>query len=534
MGQNPYNVQGTLPVQMLGRKPVLDTLLRHLTKNTPDHVSVIGPKFIGKSVLLKHLADRFAPDNQHYIASIYWDLRHHTPDSDAGFKTRFANEIKAALQDVRSDLARELEPAGDHPLEIIDIILSQLDRDNQRILMVMDDFDRILSGARLSRNLWDSMRDIAQQSSLRLVTGSQRRLRELCKTEDSKTSDFWNIFYDTPVVLGAFQTEEMVAVLQPFNERGITFDHQALDELHECTGGIPVLVCAVLSRVYDNMPTGLTVPASIVRDLAEEIPEQCHDILSELWDDCSFELQNCLADLCTGDIPQEEISPETVQSLETRGYVRVLDNTVTHGCRMMKLFSRKKQLGIENLRLLFASPQGFEKNIKSVLELRLNQCRGVDRELYDFTARAITDLTGAPKLCISGIRGIAEHAISLILKTEIPGGMLPKGWVEGWKHAGETVFEEMHRLEIPRKPNGRCHLLRLMTGTSRSKPVAAYISKPTFLLVDFLQAAGDFGQHVEGNPVTSGFAAAVCSAAVELCESLSREICPNREQPAAG
>ncbi len=524
MNTNPYKVQGTAQAGMLGRTSVFGTLLRHLTKETPDHVSVIGPKLIGKSVLLKHLADHLAGQTQHYVASIYWDLRHHTPASDDDFKNRFAVEIRNALMPVLPAFAKELETVHDNPLEIIDSILRELERDSGKILMVMDDFDRILAGTKLSRNLWDSMRDIAQRSSLRLVTGSRKRLRELCKTEESKTSDFWNIFYDTPVQVAPFTQEETGDLLKPFNERNIVFENPAQAALFACTGGVPVLVSAVLSRIYENMKDGLTVSGVIVEDLSREIPGKCLDLLSELWDDCSFELQNCLTDLSKGDVPRKEISPETVQSLLNRGYITVSENMVKHGCRIMKAFAQKKQLGIESLRLLFGDRESFEKNIKNLLELRLNQCAAADSELYAFVARAVNDLTPSPKLCINGIRGIAELALDLILEKEIPGGVLEKQWIEGWKHAGETVFDEMHALKIPKKRNGQTHLLRLMTGTFRSEPVARYISKPTFLLVDFLQSVGDFGQHLEGNPVTVGFAASVCSAAIDLCEGLEREL----------
>ncbi len=524
MNINPYKVQGTQSAGMLGRKPVFDKLLRHLTKATPDHVSVIGPKFIGKSVLLKHLAEYFTTANRHYIASIYWDLRHHTPCSDEDFKNRFADEIRDALRSVRPELAKELEHASDNMFEIIDIIFAELDKDNLKILIVMDDFDRILSGARLSRNLWDSMRDIAQHPSLRLVTGSQKRLRELCKTEDSKTSDFWNIFYDSPVQLGTFHTDEITDILKPFVERNITFEALAQEELYACSGGVPVLVCTVLSRIFDNMKDGLTVPGIIVRDVARGIPLDCHDLLSELWDDCPFELQNTLTDLIRGNIEQKQISPATILSLQNRGYIAVSDNMVSHGCGIMKEFAQTKKLGIENLRLLFGDREVFENNIKNFLEIRLQQCACFDKELYGFVARAVTDVTPAPRICLSGIRGIADRALDLILKKEIPDGALPKDWVEGWKHEGKTVYEEMQNYEIPRRRNGQCHLLRLMTGTLNSKPVAKYISKTTVLLVDFLQSVGDFGQHLEGNPVTVSFAASVCSAAIDLCESLGREL----------
>jgi hypothetical protein len=49
------------------------------------------------------------------------------------------------------------------------------------------------------------------------------------------------------------------------------------------------------------------------------------------------------------------------------------------------------------------------------------------------------------------------------------------------------------------------------------------VTKPTFLLIDFLQSVGDFGQHIEHNPVTVHFAATVCMAAIDLCGNMARD-----------
>ena len=87
MNGNPYHVFGTDIPPMLGRQRLFDQLVRQLTKQTPDHVSVTGPRHYGKSVLLQHLANFFGNGTGSYVASAYLDLRHQTPDSDPSFLT---------------------------------------------------------------------------------------------------------------------------------------------------------------------------------------------------------------------------------------------------------------------------------------------------------------------------------------------------------------------------------------------------------------------------------------------------------------
>ncbi|OPX35665.1 MAG: hypothetical protein B1H11_08790 [Desulfobacteraceae bacterium 4484_190.1] len=78
--------------------------------------------------------------------------------------------------------------------------------------------------------------------------------------------------------------------------------------------------------------------------------------------------------------------------------------------------------------------------------------------------------------------------------------------------------------KLPASLTGQCRLLQLMTGTQKSRPVAKFITKPTYLLIDHLQSVGHFGQHIKGNPVTLSFAASVCFTVIALCESLSRDL----------
>jgi hypothetical protein len=523
MNSNPYKVQGTAPVHMFGRQNVYDALIRHLTKETPDHVSVIGAKYIGKSVLLRTMADHFARTNKRYIATIYWDLRHHTPAFDSDFQQRFASEIQKALQRVKPELSKEIDATAENPFEIIDIILGELDRDNLKILMVMDDFDRILAGASLTRNLWDSLRDLALHPALRLVTGSQRRLRELCKTDDSKTSDFWNIFYDSPVQITALTGDDIEYFLQPLYDRRITFDSAASKELVNWTGGVPALVSAVAARLFDHMPDSHAVSKAIIDDLAKSIPDECYDLLCELWDDCSFEQQTCLTDLGQRTIPAAEISRDILNSLVCRGYAAESAGTVKHRCRILKNFAARKAVGIESLNLLFGTRESFENNIRNLLEIRLQQTPVIDCELFSFVERAIRDVMPEPRLCINGIRGIAERALDVILQKEMPDNVIPEEWQQEWKFAEENISGDIGAGRIPRKRSGQCRLLNLMTGTMKARPVARHVTKPTFLLIDFLQSVGDFGQHIEHNPVTVHFAATVCMAAIDLCGNMARD-----------
>ena len=178
------------------RERLFGQLCRHLTKATPDHVSVIGPRLSGKSVILKHLASHFP--RGHFVGSLYWDLGYGTPRTDAEFRSQFAERLRVAVKHARPDLAGDLEPGDEAVSDLLFYALDELHRDGTRVLAVLDGFDRLLRDFGITRNLWDELRTLAHTGGLCLVTGSRARLYDLCKNDESHTSTFWQIFHDPP------------------------------------------------------------------------------------------------------------------------------------------------------------------------------------------------------------------------------------------------------------------------------------------------------------------------------------------------
>jgi hypothetical protein len=70
-------------------------------------------------------------------------------------------------------------------------VVEALQEEKARILLVLDGLDHPLKMDTLTRNVWDQLRELASQPSLRLVTSSRRRLRELIRSAATAASDFW-------------------------------------------------------------------------------------------------------------------------------------------------------------------------------------------------------------------------------------------------------------------------------------------------------------------------------------------------------
>ena len=537
MTANPYQVLGPSIPPMLGRASLVRRIEGHLLKTTPDHVSVVGPKHYGKSVLLRHLADAYRAGSSGYLTTAHIDLRHDTPRSDDAFKRRFAVEIKKALQEkevedaLRPDRTQlseyiDLDDAAVH--ESLDLVFTELEGESARMLVVLDGFDYALAGTELTRNPWDQLRSLAQKSSLRLVTGSRRPLRELCRTEESRTSDFWEIFYDTPVRVTALDDSDWDPFLKPLLDAGCTFDDSARKEVANWTGGVPLLVCALLRELWEKY-RGARISKPQIDQTADAILKSRREILAELWDDCDIELRADLGTLAGSNIPLSDLSADRRHELESRGFGRVSRKNLRGSCRLIQRYAEEQAPALADLTRLFGTAAGFETHVQTFLELHLKQAATpkTDPSLHDFVSRAIEDIGRNPELAINGIRGIADRALALIWEAELPHDRtLPKKWIDEWKRGGEKSPPE-DRGKLPSSSGAQCQILRLITGSARISRQSRYITKTTYLLVDHLKSVGDFGQHRGDYPETTisvGFAATVVLAAISLIESLTTDL----------
>jgi hypothetical protein len=114
---------------MLGREATMERMWGALTKATPDHLQMVGPRFAGKTVVLRELARRLREtDGRPYTAVVSWDLGHQTPDTDQSFMQRLARELAAALVENHPAYADHLKEPRESPYRDIGEVLDALIR----------------------------------------------------------------------------------------------------------------------------------------------------------------------------------------------------------------------------------------------------------------------------------------------------------------------------------------------------------------------------------------------------------------------
>lgn len=520
MPDSRFPILGTTVPPMLGRATILRRMTSALTKPTPDHLQVVGPRFAGKTVILHELSARLRQVGSAYSAVVMWDLGHQTPGTDALFMQRLAGELSAALRSSHPDYAEHLKSTNDNPFQDIAEVLDALKGENAKVLVIMDGFDKPLSNGQLTRNLWDQLRELAISPSLRLVTASRRTLRDLIRHPEAQTSDFWNIFDPTPVRVGCFDQDDLTSVLATMS--GLQLDGGAQTELWNASNGFPVLVLSILNAVCDAAGSGSVSPETMKSACDSAFPT-VRDKLDALWIDCSPSCQDLVRRvLDDGPVSRAGLATADAEALIERGFVHTVANKLQRPSRLLSRYLEEQPNEASALVRLFGAAGAYQKNLKGVLERRLKQINGIDSTLKRYLERGTEDLPDHPDVFLSNVRGIVNQAFELIWKGEMPERRIPSEWMAIWKHNDERRIEEWETTF----PQGvhRVRLLNLITGTDRSAPCAKYVTKGTYVLMNAAHAFGDFGQHQEGAPIDPGTAYSALHLCVELAAALTREL----------
>ena len=525
MPDRKFQTTGTSVPAMLGRQTLVNRMMGALAKPTPDHLQVVGPRYAGKTVILHELSKRFLAPGSPYTAVLHWDLGHQTPASDELFMAAFSAELSEALQHRHPEYSQHLRHVKGNPYQDIAEVLDLLKDENGKVLAILDGFDKPLTNGKLTRNLWDQLRELALKPSLRLVTASRRTLRDLIRQPDAQTSDFWNIFDPTPVRVGCFDENDVAVVLKTLPE--ISINGGAETELWNATNGFPVMLLEVLNSVCSSGISG-AVSVDAMCSACESAYPALRDKLDALWVDCpasSRELQRRVVE--EGVVPRSGIANVDADTLIERGFIQLTANKLQRPSRLVKRYLTESPNEGNALSRLFDSVDGYRQNFRNVLERRISQIDDIDPALKRYLIRGVEDLPEHPAVFLTNVHGILEQALSLIWKTEcwsLDSGKphIPSEWFSIWAENDERGFDHWRA----RFPEGgqRLRLLDLITGTQKVDRLASYVTKNTYVLANSVQGFRDFGVHPKAADVTLGTAFAALHACIELAAAITAEL----------
>jgi len=522
MTERKFPILGATVPPMLGRQGIMRELVAALTKPVPDHLQLVGPRYSGKSVILQELARRMREASAPYAAVVLWDLGHQTPTTDDELMQRLARELSTALKPRHRDYADHLAKPQGNPYPEIAEILDLLKDGGERILVIMDGFDKPLSNGGLTRNVWDQLRELAGKPSLRLVTASRRKLSDLVRSPDAQTSDFWNIFLD-PIRVGCFQESEIADFL--VGSPGLRLSKAAQTAIWNATNGFPLLLLEIMNCL-PNDAGNREVTAESATLAREHAFPKIADHMETTWSD----LEQTSKDLARRLIKERVVSRKgvaksDVDALVETGFARETGDKIQQPSDFLRRFLDEHPEQGDALIRFFGETDDYMTNFKEVMARRIAQLKNVDVAFRRFLLRGLEDLPAHPEVFLTNIRGIEDQAFELIWKAELSGRKIPGGWLDIWRrNSGRGSIPAEWDSTFP-IGGQRLKLLNLMTGDDKNTRFAKHVTRNTYGLMNATHAFGNIGLHREdGASIDLGTAYAALHICIELAAAVTREL----------
>lgn len=516
---------------MLARRGIMQRLWDDLTKTTPSNLTVIGPRFAGKTVIMNALASRVVAGNSPYEFVLQWHLGHIAPVSDEDFLTQLCDQLRDVLRRKDDGYAGHREYLAEYQFSTLKEVTDALDSDGKPILMLWDGFDKPLGQGRLSAHLWDQMRTIFYGKKHKIVIAARSPLSELIRSQDAISSPFWNIFDMYPVRVGVFDDTDVDEILNSLSE--MSFPKGARTELINWSAGYPPFFLEVLNQTVDLLPPG-TVDNEVVNTAALRAIEHLSDIISSLWEDCPEGTKDIYRLLTErGELLFSDVGKDERACLIEKGFAKQAGNKLILSCRMLQEHIRGASPDAGTMARLFGNWKSYESNIRGLLERRLAHIPKFDERLYRLVSRALEDIPEFPDDCLNNMTSIEERALDVIWQREfgnsrtIPTEIIVY-WTTSPRNENYLIKEMMagNSWVVPSDRTRQIRLLQILTGSQQNfESKAKATSKDTYVLINAVHSYRNRNQHSAGQEMHVGVAVAAIMTCLELLACLDRE-CP--------
>lgn len=251
----------SIKVRFFGRQTIIQDLVQGvLAPGQPLDFSIVGPKMIGKSRLMKHLAAANGPlrgpdpfewrperfqDGQNVIVGHYdcdW------PAAKVHLTEFIFQQLKAQLQDeehLQLDWSQLRNAAS--PGQQIGQIVRQLDQYQIRLVLLLDNFDHVLQSDQVTPDMINELRPLT--SELGLVVTTDYPLHDLNKT--LAASPLFNVMHQHFV--GLLEPAAAKAWVDAYDER-FALSEPVKQALLDMAGGHPFLLARVNDTLMEMQP----------------------------------------------------------------------------------------------------------------------------------------------------------------------------------------------------------------------------------------------------------------------------------------
>ena len=524
-----FPILGTDDVPMVGRQALSQCIWSDLTKSSPSNLSIVGPRYIGKTVLLKWLVERAKQPDSPYALVVYWQLGYAPPQSDDAFIEQLCDLLHSAMgTDAATYKEHRAELSGETSFAVLKEVMDLLQLEERSVLMVWDGFDKPLSQGLLSGSLFGQLRDLFYGKRHRVVTATRATQTELARNKQVEDSPFWNMFDVNPVRVGPFDAADCAAAL---GIASLKMTPGAYKELGNWTGGHPVLLLSILNALA-QLRIG-ELDNSHVTDTAGHVSTELADFLDKLWNACGTSEKNALQMLFKqGELDKEQIGKDEARHLVAHGFALRDGTKLTASCRMFAQHVQGTKPDASTLSRLFGQWENYRNEIRTVLEMRIKQIRAVNARLHRLVTRCLDDIPDHPDDCLNNLTSIEEVALDIVWQHEFSGSTsVPREIVAYWTQYprdSDNIIKPMIDADdwiLPRDRFKQLALLQRLTGSKGNfDPKAKWISKDTYVLLNAIHQFRNRTEHAGGQSIHEGVAVSALLLCIELLSCLEREL----------
>jgi serine/threonine-protein kinase len=343
---NPYlnRVMIPHPSMFFGRESIVKRIMRRLSSEKPQSVSIVGERRIGKSSLLNFL-------NFQETRALHLNDAEKCVFAFVDFqqvRSANANQVVGAIfRELRKHV--ECDPGGGlrEDFDGLRTLCTCLSDDGYKLILLFDEFESITKNESIGPDFYSSLRSLANNFKVAFVTASGRNLKDMCVSRQISDSPFFNIF--AVHYLGIFQREEaLLFVTKPSEEYGIPLAPVA-DTILEEGGLYPFFLQIMCAAWFDFLESegkgsaeyaGKQTPKGVLSLFREE-SEPHFEFVLETFNE---EERALFAGLTKGKEPKPD--DKFAELLERKGYiVRNQDGTLAPFGKELGLFVAKRLAG---------------------------------------------------------------------------------------------------------------------------------------------------------------------------------------------
>lgn len=334
---NPFFHRGAIrrAEEFHGRQSEISQILGLLRNG--QSVSLIGPRRIGKSSLLLHVARprvraalQLDPPRALFAVIDCQEFGGSPPEE-------IYEALLAELIDAASSTGVDIgEVARYGTYRSLDRILNYIHREGINVVVLLDEFELLAANERLTPYFFARLRGLTTKYGLAFLTASQRPLFDITADEEILSSPFFNIFVTLP--LGLYSGQEAKTLLSTRLEgTEVAFSKTLCNHLLHLVGPHPFFLHIAGYHAFQAASEGrsLQTPDEVAQlDAPIEVESGSH--LSYLWQNLSPDEQYTLTIL--------EGPVDSMRLLEQQCLVQNIDGEYRYPSEILRRFVRRQQV----------------------------------------------------------------------------------------------------------------------------------------------------------------------------------------------